>query len=301
MKKILNLFFIMIIVLMATACADIKSKDDKLKIIVTNFPAYDFTRAVAGNNANIEVLIKPGTQMHSYDPSPKDIVNISDAAIFVYTGGDSDTNISKMLNTMDSDVTVFKMMDHVNLVEKKLFNASEMRYDEHIWTSPINAVSLVESIRDLLIEINPNNKEEYIKNAGNYIAELKKLDEDLREVVQKAKRKEVIFGDKFPFIYFTTEYDIKYSAAYPGCAPQVEPSIGAVTYLINRVKDEKIPIVFYVDGSDKKIAENISAETGVKLLLFHSAHNVSDEEYKNGTTYVDIMRDNLANLEEALN
>lgn len=177
----------------------------------------------------------------------------------------------------------------------------EKEYDEHVWTSPVNAILITEKIRDTVIKKDPQNKDAYISNAGKYISKLKTLDEDFRTIVANAKRKLFIFADRFPLLYFAKEYGLDYYAAYPGCSSGTEFSPATIAFLIDKVKSENIPVIFKIELSSGNVAQTISDETSAKILTFYSCHNISRKDFENGETYVSLMKKNINSLKEALN
>lgn len=322
----------------------------KPKVIATIFPQYDFARAVGGREIELSMLLKPGTDSHSYTPSPQDIIRIQNCDIFMYIGGENDSWVDKILDSFGSGKRprVVKLIDTVTPVKDKHVegmqedhahshghdeehehehdkhdeekdsekhehekhdheNDSEKHghehghYDEHIWTSPRNAEKMAEAIKDALVSADPKNSSAYEENFKKYSAELKKLDEDFRSMVNASERRRILFADRFPFRYLTDEYGLDYSAAFPGCSAESEASAATVAYLIDAVKKEKIPVVFHIEMSNEKTADTICRETGAKKLMLHSCHNLSKDEIKNNETYITLMRKNLKNLREALN
>lgn len=314
-NKIIGLSLIVFMVLLTlTGCSSNKNDDAKLKIVTTIFPPYDFSRAIVGNDnkdVSIKMLLKPGAESHSYEPSVQDIKDIENSDIFIYIGGESDVWVDRILESLHTDKTkVVRLMDYINLKEEEITpemqqaedeeEAEEIEYDEHIWTSLRSSTKLIEAIKDKIIELDPDNEQAYKSNAESYIAAINSLDNDFKEVVKNGKRKTLVFGDRFPFRYFVDDYNLKYYAAFPGCASQTEPSVQTITKLIDKVKNENIPVVFYIEFSNKLVANSISEQTGAKTLLFHSAHDITQTDFDKGTTYIDLMRDNLKNLKEAL-
>lgn len=300
MKKLL----IILLIIPILGCT--KQETKKQVIITTNFPAYDFTRAIVKNSKDIEVklLIKPGIEIHDFEPTPKDIIEISKSTLFIYNGGESDEWIDDVLKNTGNKETI-KMMDLVKLKEEKLVEGmegeEEKEIDEHIWTSPVNAIEIVNKIESKIEKINPKEKKLYQKNRDNYTKEIQDIESEIRTITDNSKRKEIIFGDRFPIKYFTDEYGLKYYAAFKGCSHQTEASTKTITFLINKIKEDKIPVVFKIEMSSGKIAETISKETKAKVLEFNSAHNISEKDLNQGITYVDIMKKNAEALKEALN
>jgi zinc transport system substrate-binding protein len=176
----------------------------------------------------------------------------------------------------------------------------EIEYDEHVWTSPQNAIRIVQAITNLLSEADPANTSFYQQNAASYTESLKDLDVTFKELTAGAKRKTIVFADRFPFRYFADAYGLTYFAAFPGCSTETEPSAATVAFLINKIKAEKIPVVFHIELSNERMADAISAETGAKKLLLHACHNITKRDFESGLGYLDLMRRNVDNLREAL-
>jgi zinc transport system substrate-binding protein len=173
-------------------------------------------------------------------------------------------------------------------------------YDEHVWTSPKNAVRIVRVITDVLCEVDGADAALFRRNADAYIKRLDELDREFQAVVDGAKRKTIVFGDRFPFRYFADAYGLTYFAAFPGCSTETEPSAATVAFLINKIKAEKIPVVFHIELSNEKMADTIAAETGAKKLLLHACHNISKKDFDSGLTFLEIQRANVPRLREAL-
>ncbi|MBQ1812765.1 MAG: zinc ABC transporter substrate-binding protein [Bacilli bacterium] len=300
MKKILGLFLVLICL---SGCSSNNSKDN-ITIISTSFPGYDFVRAITkDSNIEVKMLIKPGVEIHHFEPTPKDIINIESSNLFVYVGGDSDEWVSNLLKDMNKDKTV-KLMDLVDLTNEELKEGmegdNEVEYDEHVWTSPINVIKIINKLKDEIISIDSINKELYEKNANEYIKELYNIDSEIRNIVAMSNRKEIIFGDRFPIKYFTDEYNIDYYAAFKGCSHETEASAKTIAFLINKVKEDDIPVIFKVELSNGKIANTIGKETNTKVLEYNSAHNITMDDFNSGITYIDIMKKNIEVLKEAL-
>lgn len=289
-----------------------RNKGDRREIIATNFIAYDFARAITGDSSAVKLLLKPGAEAHDFEPSPQDIKDIVDADFFIYTGGESDKWVDGIVKDNNIDTTkIIKMMDFVELKEEEVVEGMEdehgeheeggEEYDEHIWTSPINAIRIIQAMRDRFIAKNPAKDSNYTNNANRYIESLKSIDNEFRDIVKNAKRKNLVFGDRFPFRYFADEYGLSYAAAFPGCSDQTEASSSTISYLINKIKSERIPVVLKIELTNGKLAQTIADETGAKILTLNAAHNISQEQFDKGTTYADIMKENLSVLREALN
>jgi len=316
---------ILTLILVLTISIPAVSEDVKpLDIVAVNFPAFDFSRVIAGVRANVIMLLPPGSEAHSFEPSPKDIIAVQEADLLVYNGGIADFWISETVASLGAEApVVLRMMDSVSLVTEELVegmedtadeheqetehkedapneaNADE-ELDEHVWTSPRNAKLIVSDIALKLSELDPAGREYYQARLAAYAIELDALDDAFRKLVNGAKRKTIVLGDRFPMRYFTMEYGLAYYAAFPGCSAQTEPSARTLAFLMDKISEEKIPVVFYIEFSSGKSASVIAEETGAKPLLLHSAHNVTLQEMQNGVSYLSLMRGNLETLREAL-
>ena len=173
-------------------------------------------------------------------------------------------------------------------------------YDEHVWTSPINAIRICEALCGELCALDPEGESEYRANLAGYRAQLEALDQSFREIVANGRFHTVVFADRFPVRYFVEEYGLNYFAAFPGCAEDTEPSAKTVAFLIDRVREEGLPAVFTIEFSNGKMADEICEDTGCAKLLFHSCHNISADELKDGASYLELMRRNADALKEAL-
>lgn len=313
MKRNIKIVIALAVILLAglgfiVAFNNSQKQSEKLTIVTTNFPAYDFARAVAGDKAEIKMLLKPGAEMHDFEPTPSDIIDIKKSNLFIYTGGESDEWVEDILDSTKANKTL-KMTDAVEVVEEEIVEgmeaeeeeeSEEPEYDEHVWTSPKNAKKIVNRIKDELVVISPENQTTFEQNATNYNEKLDELDGKFQKILDNSKRKTIVFGDRFPLRYFADDYGLKYYAAFPGCAEQTEASSATIAFLVNKIKSEKIPAVFKIEMSNGKIAQTIADETGAKVLTFNAAHNISADDFNAGVTYTDIMEQNLVVLEEAL-
>lgn len=324
MKKFLSfalsLFIVFTTLFTLSSCSYAKSesKNDsgKVSVVTTIFPYYDFTRSIAGDKADIKLLLSPGSEPHSYEPSPSDIVAIENCDIFIYNGGESDEWVESVLDSIENkNMKVMRMMDYVDLLYEQSVDHDEHEhedgdehehehgeeYDEHIWTSVKNAEKLTNAIYDELCVSDSANKAAYSSNRDSYLSKLQALDSEISDIVSNAKRNTVVFGDRFPFLYFVTDYSLEYECAFPGCSSETEPSISTVTHMIDFTRENKIPVVFYLEFSNGKVAKLISEDTGAKTMRFSSCHNVTKDEFADGATYISLMEQNANALKEALN
>lgn len=328
MKKVSALFLVAVLLLSAVlagcsrkdssvngSAGEKTGKNDKLTIVATIFPPYDFARQITGGKAGVTMLLPPASESHSFEPTPQDIITIQNCDVFIYVGGESDQWVNKVLASMDtSKIKIITLMDCVDVVEEETVEgmqpeegeesepeqAEEPEYDEHVWTSPQNAMRIVQKISDALCTADTVNAPYYQENTAAYLSQLSQLDAEFRDVVDHAQRKTIVFGDRFPFRYFTEAYGLKYYAAFPGCSTDTEANAQTVKFLVDKIKAEKIPVVFHIELSNQKMAEAISEATGAKVLLLHACHNISKDDFEKGIGYVDLMKKNVASLKEAL-
>lgn len=303
----------------------------RISVVTTIFPPYDFVREIAGDRVELKMLLKPGEESHSYEPTPQDIIAIQESDVFIYTGGENDVWVEDILSSMpEGGRLTLRMIDCVDTVEEEHVEGmkespghdhddheeddadpyggeagedthSVHEIDEHVWTSPVNAALIVDRIKEVLIQADPSGEEVYEKNAAAYEEELAELDQEFRDVADHARRNLLIFGDRFPFRYFADEYGLEYYAAFPGCAGDTEPSAATMAFLIDKVKEEKVPAVLKMELSNDDIANAIAEATGTEVKVFYSCHNLSAEDFESGETYLSMMQKNVETLKEVLN
>jgi zinc transport system substrate-binding protein len=315
MKRVLLLAISSVIMLfLVSGCAqkkdaNVQSGNGKITVTATIFPPYDFVRAVAGDKVNLSMRLPPASESHSFEPTPKDIITIQNSDVFIYVGGESDEWVNRILASMDTGaMTIISLMDTVDVVEEEVVEGMEeeeeeeegVAYDEHVWTSPQNAARIVQAITETLCNADAANAGWYRQNGEAYIAELRDLDAAFQAVVDHANRKTIVFGDRFPFRYFADRYGLSYFAAFPGCSTETEPSAGTVAFLIDKIRNERIPVVFHIELGNERMAETIAEETGAEKVLLHACHNISKKDFESGVTYLDLMRQNVENLRRAL-
>lgn len=285
--------------------------NENATIISTSFVGYDFARAVTGDKNDVAMLVKPGAEMHTYEPTPQDIIRIKNARLFIYIGGESEEWVEDLLvdNNIPDDKCI-RLMDYVNLKQEVVKEGmesdeeegdeGEVEYDEHIWTSVENSIHLVEAVRDRLLTIDSGNHEKYSKNTENYVKRLRKIDSDLRNVIADVdvKKRILIFGDRFPFRYFVDEYSLDYYAAFPGCSEQTEASANTISFLVKKAKELGIKAIFKTEMTDGKLADTIAKEAGAKVYTLNAAHTVLAADYDRGVTYADLMASNVKTLKE---
>lgn len=293
----------MALLLVAAIClANIPAfAEETLQIVCTSFPCYDFARAVAGENAQISMLLKPGSEVHSFEPAPSDVLSIAAADLFVYVGGESDAWVEDILLSFGDDAPqTLRFFDCVEALEEEHDHEGEHEYDEHIWTSQENACLMLATLCDALCALDAENSEKYSANATAYEAEIVQIQAEITEIVDHAARKELVFADRFPFLYFAEEYGLEYVAAFSSCSSESEPSARTIASLIDRVKSDEIPVIYILELSNGKLAHTIAEETGAEIRTFYSMQNISEADFSAGETYVSLMKKNIEVLKEGI-
>lgn len=337
MKRSLVIFIVLALCLGLTACGGgpYESSGEGLSVIATSFPSFDFTREIGGERVKVTLLVPPGAETHSFEPTPQDIIRIENCDLLVCAGGDSEAWLETVLEGQSGDINKITMLDCVNALEEehkegmqisrrheqehaheheeeeheedhvhdreeKHVHAHHHEFDEHVWCSPVNADKICREICLRLTELDPAGAEYYLQNYRDYSEKLMELDSEFREAVENGKSDTLIFADRFPVRYFVEEYGLDYYAAFPGCADDVEPSAKTVAFLIDMVRENHVPAVLHIEFSNEKMADIICEETGCKKLLFHSCHNVTRQELDDGVSYLELMRQNVLTVKEAL-
>ena len=321
MKKILALLLALWIpaaVLSGCAPQDDSAASNKLNIVTTIFPAYDWVREILGaetDRAEITMLLDSGVDLHSYQPTVDDIVKISDCDLFLYVGGESDGWVDDALkNAPNKDRKVIRLLDVLGdsakaeetvagMQEEEHDHEEEAEYDEHIWLSLKNAQVLVAAISEALQESDPARKDAYAANAAAYAEKLSALDGEYRAAVDSGKYKTLLFGDRFPFRYLADDYGLDYYAAFPGCSAETEASFETVSFLAGKMDALGLPYVLTIEGTQHKIAETIVQNTAQKnqqVLTMDSMQAVTANDAASGVSYLSIMEKNLSVLKKAL-
>lgn len=364
-----RILYVLIITVLLTGCGknnssgadkDMVSGEKRLTIVATLFPQYDFARQIAGEYAEVIMLLPPGMESHSYDLRPADMITIRESDIFIYTGEYMEAWAQTIIDSLDDSVMVVDASEGITLSKETDYYIEEHvheddggheneheadehaegeaheneadeheadghaededyeeaenheheeahehsghhhEYDPHIWTDPVYAMSMVENITSALCAKDPEHAAQYRKRADEYISELEELDAAFREIADEAQSTTIFFGGRFAMSYFVQEYGFDCLAAYHDCSAESEPSIESVMRMIDEIREHNAKAVYYEELADPKVARTIAEETGAKLLLLHSAHNVTKEDFDNGITYLDIMWQNVERLKEGL-
>lgn len=303
MKKIISIFLLFVVTFAFCSCGEVERSTGKISVVTTIFPYYDFASSVSKGTCDVDMLLKPGSDVHSFEPTPSDILKIRNADLFIYNGGESDEWVDSILESLgDTDKpVVMKMTDYVKpLTEMDADHHAEDEEDEHIWTSLDNAKTLVSKISDEVSKLDQKHKTIYNKNSLDYIEKISKVQSEIENTVNSSKSKKIVVGDRFPLLYFATEFSLDWECAFPGCSTETEPSLDRLSKLTDTIEKDKIKTILKLEMSENKVADTLADETNTKVRTFYSAESVSKEDFANNVTYVDLMeRDNNA-LKEAL-
>ena len=334
MKRTASFLLALALSLSLAACAAPAEKADggKLQIVTTLFPYYDFARAIAQDRADVTLLLSPGREAHSFEPTPLDAVTISEADVFLYNGGEGEYWVESMLDAAGEHIAVAsRMMDYIDALDEEYVegmqgadghdhdhehgshddhdhdheedehDSDEIEYDEHIWTSPKNAIVLCRAVCNAICRADAENAAFYRTNCENYCAQLEDLDARFAALCESAPRRLLIFADRFPMLYFCREYGLDYRAAFHGCSGDTEPSLATIKFLIDKVEDENIPMVYTIDFGTKKVAAVVSECTGAAIETLYSMQTVSRADFDAGETYLTLMERNYEALRKGLN
>lgn len=294
----------------------LEENDDNIEIIATLFPQYDFAKHIVGDKATVKLLIKSGVETHNFEPTQKDMININNSDLFLYTGEELEPWTAEISKTITSDLKFVNISKNIDLIdihefEEKYENKNiikdnheeeheeEHSRDAHIWLNPKNAVIMIDNILEEIIIIDKENEEFYRKNAEEYKKEILKLDEKIEEIVENAEMNELAFGGEFAYSYFISRYNLNFVSVYTNCGHGEDPSIARVKSVIDYINKNNIPIVFYEELSEGTVAKMIAEETNTKPLVLYTIHNANTEG-ENPDTYVSLMEKNLENLKKAL-
>ena len=321
-KRILALLLAAAVALPLCACAPAgeEAEDGRLQVVCSLFPYYDFVREIGGAYVIPRLLVAAGREAHSFEPTPMDVIRVSRADVFVYNGGEGEQWVDEILSSAGENIpAVLRMMDYADMLTEEPLaghddhdhadhdhehdddhDSDDIEYDEHIWTSPVQAMKLCRAICDALCAADPAHAAVYRSNLENYLGQLAELDVAFRQVCSEKKRSLLVFGDRFPLLYFCREYGLDYRAAFHGCSSDTEPSLYTLKFLIDKVRQQDIPVVYALELSSRKVADAIAETTGATVETFYSCQTVSQADWAAGEGYVSLMRRNVAALREGI-
>lgn len=308
MKKVISIFVILISLVTLSSCNE-NTDNDKLTVVTTIFPLFDMVREIADDTVNINLMIAPGQDIHSYDPSTEDIINVKKSDLFIYIGDNMETWASSLTeDTQNKDMLVVEIVEDERIKLSSLehhehteeHDHHDHNVDMHIWTNPYYVLIMVELITKALVEINPSCKDTYYSNSEKYIQEINGIIDDIKDIIDEKKRDTLYFGAPFAFYYFTTAFGLEHRTVYDTCSIEVEPTIDKILAMNKEIIDKNVPVVYTKELLNDSIARKIIEGSNAKLVLLHSGHNVSKEDFERGITFLEIWHNNVEALKEGL-
>lgn len=302
--KIKKMFLCALCIVMLCGCTKVplNNKTDKLTVVTTIFPIYDFVRAIGGDCVNVKMLINPGSEVHSYDPLPSDMVSIYNSDLFLYIGGESDEWVNTLVS--GTEINAIPLIENVTCLsdhEHEHNHSHDHNHaDEHIWTSPDNALQMLDIISNELIKLDVKNKDNYKNNCELYKSQIGEASQKIENVVSNFNSPYILVADRFPFEYFTEQYGILHDAAFDGCAVSTDISVKTMLRLTDIITEKNVKTVFCTELSNKTIATALKEELGVEIVELNSAHNVTLNDFNNGITYVDLLYRDAEALERGI-
>lgn len=280
------------------------AKNDKLQVMTTFYPMYEFTKEVVGDKGDVELLIPAGTEPHDYEPSAKDLAKIAESDVFVYNSPELETWVDNLTDTVDDKkTTVIEASKNISLMEGSEEEGEEEHdhsheLDPHVWLDPVLAIKEVETIRDDLSKKYPDDKEVFDKNAEAYIEKLQDLDQQYQTAFANASNKTFV-TQHAAFGYLAKQYGLT-QEAIAGVSPDQEPSPARLSELKRYVDDNHVSVIYFEENASSKVAETLSQETGVKLAVLNPLESLTDQQIKDGESYLTVMEENLAALKESI-
>lgn len=307
MKKILSVIISAAILCGCICVTGCSADSGEGKIIATLFPQYSFAKQIAGDKYEVELLLTPGTESHTYDPSTADAYTISQAALFLYTGDEMEPWAANLLASLGSDCPeTVNCSDNVELYSDEHdehdhdHEGHSHGADPHIWLDMSNACIMADNICNGLCEIDPQNAAYYRENTAKLKTELMQIDREFETLFENADTKTIVFGGRFSYIYFIERYGLSYVSAYKSCDTAADPSLSDIAEVVSYIKSNDVKVIYHEELTDPKVARSIAEETGIEMREFSTGHNVTAEQLKSGVTFQNIMYQNLENLREGL-
>lgn len=323
MRKISIAILASLLLLVGCSNKDASNDGGKIKVITSLFPQYDFVREIAKDKVEVTLLLPPGVESHSFDPTPSQIISITQSDLFIYTNKDMEPWIDKIVENVkgqrpiivESSLGVSYIQgDHTHSHDDNEHSHDEEEHDHdeeehdheetlvdpHVWLDPLNAKIMVNNIVDSLVLVDPDNKDFYQENANQYLESLDALDQAFKTLFESTENDTIIYGGHFAFGYLADRFDLTILSPYTGFSPDSEPTASAISELIETIKEKNITVIFYEELIDPRVARVISSQTNTKAMLLHGAHNLTPQEMSDQTTYLDLMYENIDKLKEAL-
>lgn len=297
MKRFFLLLLSLVTVLpLLFSCRALPAKDARPTIVATNFPLYDFAKTLTQEDACVKLLLPPGADLHSYEPTPQDLATLSSCDLILWMGGESERHLQKLFSSLNG-VETLALAPLFSEECKEDEHAHHSHTDEHYWTSPKKARVMFDAVAEKLRTLLPNASDAILARQKEYQDSLLCLDAAYHEAASTLPT--LIIGDAFPFTHLAHDYNLKYAAATDGCGEDSEPSAARLTELIDLARKNGTKTIFYTETSDGKFARTIAKEVFLCTARLHSCHNLSAEEYDQGETYLSLMNENLNTLKNA--
>ncbi|WP_026842110.1 metal ABC transporter substrate-binding protein [Citrifermentans bremense] len=303
MKRLLMLMLLM--ALIASGCSRPEGKSDKLQVVTTLFPLYDFAKKIGGEKAQVTLLLPPGIEPHSFEPRPEDVVRVNHADLFIYTNPVMEPWASSIVNAIDRGrVGIVEGSQGIALQPPEPdpydpHREAHAKADPHVWLDFGNAQVIARNIQDAFIGRDPANKAYYQQNAAKLIADLVSLDQRFRQTLSQCPKKVLLHGGHYAFGYLARRYGLQYISASAVNA-DAEPTPAKLAELVQIMRREKLQYVYTEELLSPRIAETIARETGAKVLMLRAGHNVTRDDLARGVSFISLMEDNLRNLKAGL-
>lgn len=313
MKKIISFLVVLFTLIILSSCTNTPDSG-KLKVVTTIFPVYDMARYIGEDLIELSLMVSPGQDIHSYDPSAVDIIDAKKCDVLLYVGDEMESWVKDIKTEEDHDRYVIALskderihlesLDHHDEDEDEDYqdhnHSHEHNVDMHIWTNPKYAIYMVEQIRDAFILMDPSNSKIYEENALRYINELQNIISDIEEILEVKKRNTLYFGSPFAFYYFVREFDLDHFSIYDTCSIEVEPTIEKIIRMNTELKEKEVPVLYTKELLNDNIARKVIEDTNAEICLLHSGHNVSIDDFQDGITFLSIWQNNIIALRRGL-
>ncbi len=314
MKKLTSIICLLLIVALLPVFSSCQAPDDdgRITIVCTLFPQYDWVKNIVGNSDKIDVtlLIKNGSDPHSYQPSAKDVMEISSCDMIVYQGGEADLWVQEAIQRANAESTVKVALSEIEGMTLRDISASSHSHeehdhdhshettDEHLWLSLSNAITATKALTEAICALDPDGEEIYKQNSAEYISRLTDLDNEYRSATESITDSFVLFADRFPFVYLLEDYGIDYSAAFEGCSADVDAGFDTVLSLIKEADAHGVKYIAVTESSDKSLATTVASSAGsdIEIIVMNSLQSVTSRQIDEGADYIGIMRENLSAL-----
>lgn len=286
--------------------SDVFVENNKIKIVTTLFPEYDFAKQIVGEKADVSLVLKSGIETHNFEPTAKDIIDINSASLFVTLGEELEPWVKDISSSIENKDKILVISDNIELIAQDEFEDNgehdhekedhiyEESHDSHIWLNPKNAKLMIDNLLNRIIEIDPQNKNYYRENAEKYKAEIDNIDKELKSIFTN-RNIILAVGGEFAYSYLVKEYNVNFVSVYTNCGHGEDPSISRVKSVIDVINDKQIPIVFYEELSEGLVAKMIAEETNAEAKVLYTIHN-GNIEGENKDTYVSLMKRNIENI-----